>query len=114
MLIQFAGATLKSVRFSAAQVKRFDCVVIATAHKAIDYSALLRWSKTVVDTRNALVGKRSRCVKFGEEPVVVTSVFSNPFRLRTAACTCPAVALYGSIAVLNVRPAAPNVVIPIE
>ena len=24
-----------------------------------DYSALLRWSRAVVDTRNALVGKRS-------------------------------------------------------
>jgi len=57
--IQFAGATLKSVPFTAAQVKRFDCVVVATAHKAFDYSALLQWASAIVDTRNALAGKRS-------------------------------------------------------
>ncbi len=58
--IRFAGGVLESVPFTAARVRRFDCVVIATAHKAIDYGALLRWSKTVVDTRNALAGKRSK------------------------------------------------------
>ena len=57
--IKFAGGIMKSVPFTAAQLKRFDCVVIATAHKSIDYSSLLRWSKAVVDTRNALAGKRS-------------------------------------------------------
>jgi UDP-N-acetyl-D-glucosamine dehydrogenase len=58
--IRFGGGVLKSVPFTAAQLKRFDCVVIATAHKNVDYSALLRWSKGVVDTRNALAGKRSK------------------------------------------------------
>jgi UDP-N-acetyl-D-glucosamine dehydrogenase len=57
--IQFAGGTMKSVPFTPAQIRRFDCVVIATAHKAFDYSMLLRSSKIVVDTRNALAGKRS-------------------------------------------------------
>jgi len=57
--IQFAGGTMKSVPFTPAQIRRFDCVVIATAHKAFDYSMLLRASKMVVDTRNALAGKRS-------------------------------------------------------
>jgi UDP-N-acetyl-D-glucosamine dehydrogenase len=58
--IRFGGGVLKSVPFTAAQLKRFDCVVIATAHKNVDYAALLRWSKGVVDTRNALAGKRSK------------------------------------------------------
>ena len=57
--IRFADGVLKSVPFTAAQLKRFDCVVIATAHRDVDYAALLRWSKGVVDTRNALAGKRS-------------------------------------------------------
>jgi len=57
--IQFAGSTLKSVPFKAASVRRFDCVVVATAHKAFDYDALLEWAKAIVDTRNALAGKRS-------------------------------------------------------
>ncbi len=57
--IHFAGGVMKSVPFTAAQIRRFDCVVIATAHKSIDYDSLLRWSQSVVDTRNALSGKRS-------------------------------------------------------
>ena len=57
--IRFAGAKLKSVPFTASSIKRFDCAVIATAHKAFKYSDVLRWSKAVVDTRNALKGKKS-------------------------------------------------------
>src|SRR5262249_41367558 len=57
--IEFAGGTLKSVPFTAAQVKRFDCVIVATAHQAFDYDALLEWARAIVDTRNALAGKRS-------------------------------------------------------
>ncbi len=57
--IQFGGARMKSVPTSAASLKRFDCVVIATAHKAFKYGDILRHSKAVVDTRNALAGKRS-------------------------------------------------------
>ncbi len=60
--IRFGGAPMKSVPFTAASLKRFDCVVIATAHKAINYSNVLRWSKSVVDTRNALNGRRSNKV----------------------------------------------------
>ena len=57
--IAFAGGTLKSVPLTEARVKAYDCVVVATAHKAFDYAELLQWSKAIVDTRNALAGKRS-------------------------------------------------------
>jgi UDP-N-acetyl-D-glucosamine dehydrogenase len=57
--IAFAGGTLKSVPLNEARVKAYDCVVVATAHKAFDYAQLLQWSKAIVDTRNALAGKRS-------------------------------------------------------
>ena len=57
--IRFAGGNMKSVPFTAASLKRFDCAVIATAHKAFRYSNVLTWSKAVVDTRNALKGKTS-------------------------------------------------------
>src|SRR5213078_2670064 len=40
--LKFAGRTLKSVPVTPAQLKRFDCVVIATAHKAFPYSTVLR------------------------------------------------------------------------
>ncbi|HTR96444.1 MAG TPA: nucleotide sugar dehydrogenase [Candidatus Acidoferrales bacterium] len=58
--IQFAGETMRSVPFTATSVRRFDCVVIATAHRAFHYANVLRWSKSVVDTRNALKGQRSK------------------------------------------------------
>ena len=57
--IRFAGSTMKSVPFTAANVRKFDCTVIATAHRSLDYGAALRWSQAIVDTRNALAGKRS-------------------------------------------------------
>jgi UDP-N-acetyl-D-glucosamine dehydrogenase len=57
--IAFAGGTLKSVTLTATRVKAFDCLVVATAHKAFDYSTLLQWSKAIGDTRNALAEKHS-------------------------------------------------------
>ena len=36
-----------------------DCVVIITDHTAVDYQAVLRDAKQVVDTRNALRGVTS-------------------------------------------------------
>ena len=54
--IRFAGSVLKHVPFTAAHLKRFDCAVIATAHKDVSYSNALKWSKAIVDTRNALRG----------------------------------------------------------
>jgi UDP-N-acetyl-D-glucosamine dehydrogenase len=57
--LQFAGGVMKSVPFTEARVRAFDCVVVATAHRSVDYRALLRWARSVVDTRNALAGVRS-------------------------------------------------------
>jgi UDP-N-acetyl-D-glucosamine dehydrogenase len=58
--IKFAGGVMKSVPFTAASLKRFDCAVIATAHKSFHYPSVLAWSKAIVDTRNALKGKKSK------------------------------------------------------
>jgi len=57
--IEFGGKTLKSVPLTPATLKRFDCVVIATAHKQFAYATVLRHANAVVDTRNALKGRRS-------------------------------------------------------
>jgi UDP-N-acetyl-D-glucosamine dehydrogenase len=57
--LEFAGARLKSVPLTPAQLRRFDCVVIATAHKSFPYGSVERYSKAVVDTRNALKGRKS-------------------------------------------------------
>jgi UDP-N-acetyl-D-glucosamine dehydrogenase len=57
--LAFAGRRLRSVPLTAAQLRRFDCAVIATAHQNIPYGSVLRYSRGVVDTRNALMGRRS-------------------------------------------------------
>jgi UDP-N-acetyl-D-glucosamine dehydrogenase len=57
--IQFAGSRMRAVPTTAASLRRFDCAVVATAHKDFDYGEILRYSKAVVDTRNALAGRRS-------------------------------------------------------
>jgi UDP-N-acetyl-D-glucosamine dehydrogenase len=43
----------KSVDLSPANIKKYDCVLIATDHSSYDYDAIVRESKLVVDTRNA-------------------------------------------------------------
>ncbi len=57
--LSFAGRALKSVALTPDNLRRYDCLVIATAHKAFPYASILRHGKAVVDTRNALKGKRS-------------------------------------------------------
>jgi UDP-N-acetyl-D-mannosaminuronate dehydrogenase len=43
-----------------ATIRRFDAVVIATAHASIDMVQLHEWVDVVVDTRNALRAESSR------------------------------------------------------
>jgi UDP-N-acetyl-D-glucosamine dehydrogenase len=43
-----------SVSWSEENIKSFDCVLISTAHKCVNYSQLLEWSQLIVDTRNAV------------------------------------------------------------
>jgi UDP-N-acetyl-D-glucosamine dehydrogenase len=57
--LDFFGRRMKSTSLTPARLKSFDCAVIATAHKAFPYGLILRHSKSVVDTRNALKGRRS-------------------------------------------------------
>lgn len=44
---------MKSVPLTPAQLKRYDCVLIATDHSVYDYDMIVRNAKIVVDTRNA-------------------------------------------------------------
>jgi len=58
--LELAGMRMRSVPLTAATLKRYDCAVIATAHQGFPWSMILRNSRAVVDTRNALKGKKSR------------------------------------------------------
>jgi UDP-N-acetyl-D-glucosamine dehydrogenase len=57
--LDFHGRKRKSVALTAAALKRFDCVVIATNHAEFDYREVLKNAPAIVDTRNALKGKKS-------------------------------------------------------
>lgn len=48
---QYAG--IKSKPLTAANLKKYDCVLISTDHKAVDYNYLVEHANLVVDTRNA-------------------------------------------------------------
>ena len=49
---QWAGT--RSVSWTRESIARFDAVVIATNHSAIDYGALATWAPCIIDTRNAM------------------------------------------------------------
>jgi UDP-N-acetyl-D-glucosamine dehydrogenase len=48
---EFTG--MKSVPLDAANVSKFDAVVVTTDHSNVDYASMVSWSKLVIDTRNA-------------------------------------------------------------
>ncbi len=51
------GITMRAEPFTRTTLRKADCAVIVTDHDAFDYGMILRESKAVVDTRNALKGK---------------------------------------------------------
>jgi len=57
--LDFAGRIRRAVRLTPATLKRYDCAVIATNHREFDYRVVLANVKAVVDTRNALKGRKS-------------------------------------------------------
>ncbi len=58
------GMNMKAEPFTAATLRKADCVVVVTDHSAFDYRLVARQSKVVVDARNALKGKNgSKIIK---------------------------------------------------
>jgi UDP-N-acetyl-D-glucosamine dehydrogenase len=60
--LRHGGEILRSRPFRAATIRAYDCVIIATAHKMFDYRVIAKSARVVVDTRNALKGRRTRGV----------------------------------------------------
>lgn len=58
--IEFAGRRMRSTPLTPAQLRRFDCAVVATAHDALPYANILRHARAIVDTRNAYGGRKSK------------------------------------------------------
>jgi UDP-N-acetyl-D-glucosamine dehydrogenase len=51
---------MSSVALTAASLRRYDAVVVSTAHSAYDWAFIARHARLVVDTRNALRGVKNR------------------------------------------------------
>jgi UDP-N-acetyl-D-glucosamine dehydrogenase len=58
--LSLGGIQMRSKKLTRAALARADCVVIVTAHSAFDYSAIAKHANLVVDTRNALKGKKAK------------------------------------------------------
>jgi UDP-N-acetyl-D-glucosamine dehydrogenase len=63
-LRHYPALAIKSVRLSEKKLKQYDCAVIITDHSRYDYPGIVKNSRLVVDTRNALKNiKSSKIVK---------------------------------------------------
>lgn len=63
------GNQYKSVEITPKLLKQMDCVVITTDHSSYDYNMIVKYSKCVVDTRNAtkrVKGPRANVVLLGD------------------------------------------------
>ena len=50
----------ESVKWNQQTISAYDAVLIATAHKDVNYRELADWHGCIIDTRNAMVGLRTR------------------------------------------------------
>ena len=54
------GFTMRSTKLTDRNIKKYDCVLIATDHSAYNYKWIVENSQLVVDTRNATKGIKSK------------------------------------------------------
>ncbi|MDQ3420295.1 MAG: nucleotide sugar dehydrogenase [Acidobacteriota bacterium] len=59
------GFDIRAVEMTRGSIGQYDCVVIATEHKAFDYDALVAEADLIVDTRNAIKGPHAHVFKLG-------------------------------------------------
>ncbi|MBM3285743.1 MAG: nucleotide sugar dehydrogenase [Candidatus Eisenbacteria bacterium] len=57
--LEFGEARLESVELNDAVLEDYDCAVVITNHRSIDYGRILAQSRLVVDTRNVWKGVES-------------------------------------------------------
>ncbi|OGD24087.1 MAG: UDP-N-acetyl-D-glucosamine dehydrogenase [Candidatus Aminicenantes bacterium RBG_13_63_10] len=60
---EYPGLALKSVPLTAAGLRRYDAVIIATAHSVYDTRWLVKNARLIIDSRNAVKGRHANVVK---------------------------------------------------
>lgn len=56
---------IKSVKLTPREIKKYDALLILTDHSSYDYDFILKNSKLIIDTRNALKQKNQKVKKLG-------------------------------------------------
>jgi UDP-N-acetyl-D-glucosamine dehydrogenase len=59
------GFDIQAVEMVKGAIAQYDCVVIATEHKAFDYVALAAEAALIVDTRNAIKTSHPHVFRLG-------------------------------------------------
>ncbi len=59
-VIHKTGHRMRSTGLDAANIKKYDCVLISTNHSSYDYRWIAANSRLVVDTRNAMAGIKGK------------------------------------------------------
>ena len=59
-LRHYPDIAMKSVELSEKKLKEYDCIVIVTNHSQYDYSWIVKNSRLIIDTRNAMKGLKSK------------------------------------------------------
>ena len=57
--LNIKGVDLKSIVLTRVNIGKFDCVIIATDHSAVDYNFLLKNAKLIFDSRNVYKNRNS-------------------------------------------------------
>jgi UDP-N-acetyl-D-glucosamine dehydrogenase len=57
---KYGDLGMKSVSLNAGSLAAYDCVLIATHHKAYDWQMVADHARLIVDTRNAMKGVAGR------------------------------------------------------
>jgi UDP-N-acetyl-D-glucosamine dehydrogenase len=63
------GLTLESVPLTVEALRRFDCVVIVSDHRAFDYGVIVEGADIIVDTRNAIKEPHPHVFRLGAPTV---------------------------------------------
>ncbi len=61
--LKISGINLKSLPLTKHNLAKFDCVLVATAHRSLDYHFILDNARMVFDTRNSIKKKGSNLIK---------------------------------------------------
>jgi UDP-N-acetyl-D-glucosamine dehydrogenase len=56
---------VKSVKLTKTELKKYDAVIILTDHSVYDYGFIIKSSKLIIDTRNAIKKRLKKVKKLG-------------------------------------------------